>query len=133
MSEDAGHAGKRWLRLAADYSLDPSIIDAGWDAELLYLRGLAYCRLSGTDGRISLGAVKRIAVGYEGEPSALVYRLIDQGLWLPWNDGTGYSVRNYDAWQMTEFAYRRKAEQNAERQRRYRQRKQGNNNGDEQG
>lgn len=85
------------VQLDVDYYDDPKIIDAGERAELLYVRGLAFCKKNWrADGYISDGQVTRsVAGGLAGVP-ARVKRLVEVGLWERVEDdlfGTGKGYR----------------------------------------
>lgn len=95
----AGSSRRRgvYAPLASDYYEDEAIIEAGASAELLYIRGLAYCARSLTDGFISVQALSHIGCGLYA-----VFRratkLEQVGLWVPAPGSSGWMVRNWLKW-----------------------------------
>lgn len=86
------------VQLDVDYYDDPKIIDAGEKAELLYVRGLAFCKKNWrADGFISDGQVTRSVGGGLAGLQARAKRLVEVGLWERVDDdlfgnGKGYRV-----------------------------------------
>lgn len=86
------------VQLDVDYADDPKIIDAGEKAELLYVRGLAFCKKNWrADGFMSDGQVTRSVAGGLSAVPARVKRLVEVGLWERVEDdlfgnGKGYRV-----------------------------------------
>lgn len=94
----AGRRTRLHVQLAVDYADDDKIIEAGEKAELLYVRGIAFCKRNWqTDGFISDGQLERVvAAGLPGA-KARAKRLVDVGLWVRVEDdllgnGRGYRV-----------------------------------------
>lgn len=86
-----------YVPLDANYMRDPKIRRAGPDAELLYIRALAYAKGGETDGKVHDYDLEVIAVGLNKVPQrvdALVregaWQVIDGGWfivgWFNWND-----------------------------------------------
>lgn len=70
------------VKLAADYFDDDDIIDAGEKAELLYVRGLAFCKRNWeTDGFISDGQLTRVVGAGLTTVQARAKKLVQVGLW----------------------------------------------------
>jgi len=92
--------------LSAHYYKDDQIAQAGERAELLYLRGLAFCADVLSDGFISDVQLTRfVGVGLTGIKSR-AERLCQVGLWERaepglWGDGTGYVVKAWPKWNLT--------------------------------
>lgn len=93
-----GRRARLHVPLAADYADDDKIIEAGEKAELLYVRGIAFCKRNWqTDGFISDGQLERVvAAGLPGAKSR-AQRLCAVGLWERVEDdllgnGRGYRV-----------------------------------------
>lgn len=92
------------VKLAADYFEDDQIIEAGERAELLYVRGLAFCkRYWQADGLITDGQLARtVGAGLTGV-NARANRLCAVGLWERVEDdllggGRGYRVVAWLKW-----------------------------------
>lgn len=100
-----------WCKLSGTYYADPAVLRAGEAAELLFVRGLSYCREHNTAGHIPAAALPYL-VATDGEHRAAA--LVREGLWL--TEGDGYQVRSWDKWQEEGDAL-------AERRRRDRERK----------
>lgn len=82
--------------LSAHYYKDDAIDEAGEAAELLYVRGLAFCADVLSDGFISdRQLVRFVGVGMFDAPDR-AQRLVDVGLWVR-GDG-GYWVRSWLNW-----------------------------------
>lgn len=91
------HAPSVYVPLDANYLRDPRIRRAGPDAELLYIRGLAYAKAGETDGMVYQFDLGAVAVGLN-KVSARVDALTrekaweerDEGWfitgWFKWND-----------------------------------------------
>lgn len=93
--------------LSAHYYKDDQIAQAGERAELLYLRGLAFCADVLSDGFISEVQLTRfVGVGLSGV-KARAERLCQLGLWeraepgLWGNDCAGYVVKSWPKWNLT--------------------------------
>jgi hypothetical protein len=93
-----------YVPLAVNYADDEAIMDAGEDAELMYLRILAFCgRTPKTEGWISdkqirtrLGLELRPELGPETAPEKRVERLAEVGLLT--REGCGYRVGSWLKW-----------------------------------
>lgn len=84
-----------WVKLACDYFDDERILLVGAEAELLFVRGLAWAKRE-NDGRVGRGALVRLQMGLQ-TPVESVLRLVEVGLWVDVADG--YEIANWDAWQ----------------------------------
>lgn len=107
--------------LSAHYYKDDRIAQAGERAELLYLRGLAFCADVISDGFISdLQLRRHVAVGLTGV-NQRVERLVSLGLWqraegdLFGSSGCGYHVTAWHKWNLTKAEIREKQRKDAER------------------
>jgi hypothetical protein len=93
-----------YVPLAVNYADDEAIMDAGEDAELMYLRILAFCgRTPKTEGWISdkqirtrLGLELRPELGPETAPEKRAERLAEVGLLT--REGCGYRVGSWLRW-----------------------------------
>lgn len=82
--------------LSAHYYKDDAIANAGEAAELLYVRGLAFCADVLSDGFISETQLLRfVGVGMKALPRR-VARLVEVGLWS--KEGDGYRVNAWLKW-----------------------------------
>jgi hypothetical protein len=99
--------------LSATYSDDDAILEAGERAELLFVRGLAFCSGSPSDGFITdRQLVAKVGAGLPGVP-ARARRLVEVGLWER-VDG-GYVVRSWLRWNRTADEIGRARKQDRER------------------
>lgn len=80
------HAPSVYVPLDANYLRDPRIRRAGPDAELLYLRSLAYAKAGETDGMVYDFDLDTIAVGLKGT-HARVNALVREKAWEPRDEG----------------------------------------------
>lgn len=86
----------QYAPLSAGYYRDDAILEAGEKAEILYVRGLAYCSESMSDGYISdRQVVAVIGIGMR-DAMARAARLVDVGAWER-TDG-GFVVRAWLKW-----------------------------------
>lgn len=107
--------------LSARYYRDDAMALAGERAELLYVRGLAFCADMLSDGFISDIQLKMfVGVGLTGV-QARAKRLCEVGLWeraegdLLGNDGSGYRVISWAKWNLTKSEIQAKQRKDAER------------------
>lgn len=85
-----------WVKLLAVplYYMDPALVRAGRDAEILFTRSLAYCGLVESAGVVDKAVLGRID---DKRPQASANALVREGLWL--DEGTHYRIRSWDKWQ----------------------------------
>ena len=88
-----------WVKLSVDYMDDPKIVGAGADAELLFVRGLAYAKKN-NDPVIPAVMLPRLCLGMSVIGTDVAERLVSSSLWAV--DGTGYRIVAWDAWQVNE-------------------------------
>lgn len=92
------------VKLAADYYEDDLVIEAGEKAELLYVRGLAFCKKNWqTDGHITDGQLSRfVGAGLTAVP-ARAKKLVDIGLWerADGETGRGYRIAGWLKWNLS--------------------------------
>jgi len=82
--------------LAATYAADDAIIEAGEEAELLFLRGLAFCAASESDGFITRAQLKRFVGAGMDNVMQRAERLVEVGLWE--EEESGFLVRAWLKW-----------------------------------
>jgi hypothetical protein len=100
--------------LSAHYYKDDSIADAGLMAELLYVRGLAFCADVLSDGFISdVQLMRFVGVGIP-TPKKHAERLCEVGLWRR-EEGAGYWVESWAKWNLTKAEIQEKQKKDAER------------------
>lgn len=80
-------------KLLANYASDDAVIAAGEAAELLFVRGIAFCATSDSDGYITDGQLVRVVGAGMRDAVKRARRLVEVGLWL--RDGDGYQVRSH--------------------------------------
>ena len=88
-----------YVPLDVNYARDPRIRLAGPNAELLYIRGLAYAKQSGTDGAIPRYDLPIVSVGLKGVKTA-VAMLVHHGLWEEFPEG--WLIRSWQKWNLTQ-------------------------------
>jgi len=87
-----------YVPLDMNYIRDPAIRRAGPDAELLFIRSLAYAKSGGTDGLIHDFDLDVVAIGLKTVP-ARVKALVREQLWTE-VDG-GWQIRSWRRWNLT--------------------------------
>ena len=94
------HAPSVYVPLDANYLRDPRIRRAGPDAELLYLRGLAYAKAGETDGIVYEFDLDAVAVGLNKVPNRVAALVREKAWeereegwfitgWFNWNEPVG--------------------------------------------
>ena len=87
--------------LSAHYYKDDGLIEAGEKAELLFVRGLAFCAEVLSDGFISDAQLTRfVGAGLAGA-RARAERLLQVGLWERDDDAGGYRIRSWAKWNLS--------------------------------
>jgi len=87
--------------LSCHYYKDDAIASLSNKAELLYIRGLAFCADVQSDGFITDVQLARfVSVGIAGH-AALARELDRVGLWIRDDDIQGYWVRSWEKWNLT--------------------------------
>ncbi|OCI31065.1 hypothetical protein [Oerskovia enterophila] len=87
----------QFVPLDVNYPRDRAIRRAGPDAELLFIRALAFAKGSGTDGFIGDFDLDAVAVGLRAVPKS-VAALVRVGLWETVEDG--WQIRSFGKWNM---------------------------------
>jgi hypothetical protein len=87
-----------FVPLDVNYPRDPAIRQAGPDAELLYVRALAYAKGARTRGYVPEFDLPVVAVGLRSVPRS-VKALVRENLWIE-ADG-GWRIRSWDPWNET--------------------------------
>jgi hypothetical protein len=82
-----------YAKLLANYASDDALMEAGEAAELLFVRGLAFCATSDSDGFITEAQMTRYVAAGMRDPAKRAKRLVEVGVWLR-VDG-GYLVRSW--------------------------------------
>lgn len=99
--------------LSAHYYKDDAIAEAGEKAELLYVRGLAFCADVLKDGHISDIQLSRfVGVGMR-DAKARAEKLVEVGLWE--RNDNGYVVTNWRKWNLSKEEIAEKQRKDAER------------------
>lgn len=106
-----------YVPLDVNYARDRAIAAAGEEAELLYVRALAYCKHTFSDGFIPDYDIDEVAKRLKRVP-ARISALIREGLWAK-TDG-GWLIRNWNRWNESTEDVIAKRERDAERQRKRR-------------
>lgn len=69
-------------KLLANYAADDAVMDAGEAAELLFVRGIAFCSTSDSDGYMTEEQVRRYVGAGMRDAKRRAERLVEVGLWL---------------------------------------------------
>ena len=85
-----------WVKLSVGYFDDDRVMEAGVEAELLFVRGLAWGKRDNT-GTITKGAMVRLGLGLN-DPSKAARTLCALRLWCEVENG--YKVTAWDDWQV---------------------------------
>jgi hypothetical protein len=99
--------------LSAHYYKDDAIAQAGERAELLYVRGLAFCADVITDGHISDVQLTRFVGVGMSDAKKRAEKLVEVGLWE--RNGCGFIVRNWHKWNLSKAEIAEKQKRDAER------------------
>lgn len=86
-----------YVPLVTDFFHDHALAEAGVAAEHLYLRGLAYCAGSMSDGFIASSQMRLVAVGMR-DWRRRAASLVQFGLWERVHEPDGYRVRSWLKW-----------------------------------
>lgn len=84
-----------FVPLHVHYRRDRAIRNAGPEAELLFIRALAFARANRTDGTIEDFDLDEIGAGLN-DPSASAATLVKVNLWI--TSGTGWLIRSFEKW-----------------------------------
>lgn len=87
-----------YVPLDVNYLRDPKVRKAGPEAELLYLRSLAYAKGGSTDGNIPEFDLPVVAVGLP-RVNQRVNALVANGLWT--ETGDGWYIAGWKKWNKT--------------------------------
>ena len=107
-----------WFKVDDNYFTHPKVWEAGEEAALLNLQGIAYCSANQTDGRIPHGIIARLTEN--PNVSELIERLLDAGLWR--KTTKHYVIHDYLEHQSSRAQIRSRREDATKRKQRSRQR-----------
>jgi hypothetical protein len=82
-----------WVRIDADFPEHPKVVDLSDDAFRAFIGGLCYCNHYLTDGKITPGAIRKLA------NRKVADELISAGLWE--QNGSGVIVHDFLEYQPT--------------------------------
>lgn len=106
----------QWVRLSAGFHLDPRIMRAGTNAELVFVRGLAVSRALRTDGHVAAEHLHLVGHGLSaGALNRARDALVAEGLWEACADGWRVPPAKWARWQTTEVEYAERRERERER------------------
>lgn len=106
-----------WTRLSDDFTDRPQVLDLSRSARLLHIEALIYCNKHLTDGRLPVAALRRITDSDDLESD--IKQLTEAGLWEA--DGLAFQI-DWAGQEAGEEVRQRQVYQ-AEKQKRYRDRK----------
>lgn len=87
--------------LSAHYYKDDAVAVAGEKAEVLYVRGLAFCADVLSDGFISdLQLIRFVGAGL-GNVRGRAQALVAAGLWVRDDERGGYWIRSWEKWNLS--------------------------------
>ncbi len=84
-----------YVPLDVNYARDVAVRKAGTNAELLYIRSLAYAKGARTSGFVSDFDLEVVAVGMRAVKAA-AQKLVEVGLWVRVQDG--WLIRSWERW-----------------------------------
>src|SRR5438105_1905000 len=113
-----------WTKLDDSFLGDPKFRKVGPHAELAFTRGLVYGNRYLTDGVIEAEAMRELCQGFEREAPRITSALVKVGLWKKRREG-GYLITNFLRYQDSKALTMARRASNAERQRRHRDRRGG--------
>lgn len=102
-----------YVPLDVNYISDADIRRAGPDAELLFVRGLAYCKRSSPDGLVPDFDLEIVGVGLKSVEKRAA-TLVQHGLWVEVEGG--WQVRSWSRWNETSKDLEAKRERARQRQ-----------------
>lgn len=103
--------------LSAHYYKDDAVAGVGEKAELLFVRGLAFCADVLSDGFISDVQLTRfVGVGMR-DVKARATALDQSGLWIRDDDLGGYWVRGWEKWNYSKAEIQERLQRDSERKR----------------
>lgn len=85
-----------FVPLDVDYQNDPKVIAAGPLAECLFVRALALCKRTMSDGRVHRAQLPGLALGLPGARAKHARALVEVGLWAETDDG--WLVSAWSTW-----------------------------------
>lgn len=106
-----------WFKLAANYADDPKIVAVGEQAELLFIRALAYCARAETAGKLTRTSLERLGFARR---MRRVEALVKAGLWTEVEDG--WQITRWAEWQSELDALAARRHSDRERKRAQRER-----------
>lgn len=112
-----------WVKIDDAAPLHPKLLDAGAEAAWLWVAGLAHANRHTTDGRIEGRHLSALYPPLGSKARRLARKLVEIGLWIECGDG--YLIHDYEDYQEQAMSSARdeKRARDAERARRYRERK----------
>jgi hypothetical protein len=105
-----------YVPLSAQYFADERICDAGEPAELLYIRGLAFCAGILGDGHLTRSQVIRFPGAGMADVEERIDALVRTGLWIPDKKG-GFYIRSWQKWNRPKAEIEARRERDAARKR----------------
>jgi hypothetical protein len=105
-----------WARLSTHWYADPKVLGVSPEAELLYVRAIAWCKEMQNDGVIPAGAL-HLFDHKVGDGEACADELVKAGLWERLDDGWRFPTATWSRWQDTveEVKARRAADRDRQR------------------
>lgn len=113
-----------WARLSTHWYLDPRLLGVSAEAELLYVRAMAWCKEMLSDGAVPRGAMRYLDAKLSDADSA-AGELVASGAWQVADDGWRFPASSWVKWQGTRSDVEALRTAAAERKRAYRARGRG--------
>lgn len=110
------HRRGTYVPLSSTYMNDARVLEAGYHAELVFVRALARCAAEPTDGFLTEAQLRALMPGYRRVMSA-VGRLVAVGLFKRDDKRGGYVVVNWLKWNPSQEEIRAGRARDAERKR----------------
>ncbi len=106
-----------WLRLEDNMPMNPKLLRCSSPARYLYVVGLCHASTNLTDGHLELSVVP-VLHAFAGTHDEHIVELVDQGLWLEFDDG--YGINDYLDYQTSKAEVEKRRGRDAQRKRRAR-------------
>ena len=90
-----------FVKVDVFYQLDPKVMAVGPEAELMFLRGLAWSKARQTDGEVPMSAISFLGLGLRDDPMEIAGRLVIHGIWEATDDGYRVPFDKWSKWQVT--------------------------------
>lgn len=116
-----------YVKIETEILTDPKIMALSPEAFTLFVKGLAHAKQHETDGELHRISLKVVGIGIRNVQKA-AQELLKSGLWMETENGFTVGAEKWAKYQTTKQEIDSKRAQNRDRQQRFRDRKQGQDN-----